>query len=141
MALRQNDRKLGFTLLELIVVITVIGIMSTFVVIQVGGFSGKAKQTKAQADVKTIFDAATMYYTQVGRYPDSIAELVNARDDSGQPITGSLREYPMDPWGREYYYEIGPDGPIVICYGRDGSEGGEGEDADQSQGLATQGPY
>lgn len=129
----QRDRQSGFTLLELIVVITVIGIMSTFVVMQVGGFTGKARITKAKSDTKQIYEAAIAYETQTGRWPQAIDELVNPRDDQGQVITGGLKEMPKDPWGREYYYEIGQNGPTVICYGRDGSQGGEGEDEDQIQ--------
>ena len=130
----QRDRRAqreGFTLLELIVVITIIGIFATAVVMNVGGMTGKARIAAAKQDLRSIHAAAESINTQTGRYPESIDECVNPVDEStGQKIPYTLQKYPKDPWGEEYIYEMRDGEPVVICYGRDAAEGGEGEDAD-----------
>ena len=77
----------------------------------------------------TILRAADIFHTTTGRYPGSVREMVDAKDKDGQPIN-SLERFPLDPWGREYRYEILDGSPRVTCLGKDGVEGGEGEDED-----------
>ena len=120
----------GFTLLELIVVITIIGILGTFVLVRIAGSTDSARIAKANSDLSAIRSAATMYQAQTGSWPQSIQELVNPRDDNGIPIPGTLEKLPKDPWGNEYVFEAGQYGPIVTCYGRDNAPGGEGIDGD-----------
>jgi general secretion pathway protein G len=119
----------GFTLLELIVVITIIGILSTFVVIRTAGWAGKTRVTKAISDMDTIIRAADIYVTQTGRYPETLDEMVNAKDDQGSAIN-CLEKYPKDPWNHEYIYEVQSGHPHVKCLGADGQEGGEGDAQD-----------
>lgn len=120
----------GFTLLELIVVITIIGLLGTLVVVNTGGITRKARTTKIQNDLRAIVDAAEMMYTSSGRYPETIDEMINPKDDDGMAVVGGLRELPLDPWGNEYIYEMASDAPQVTCLGADGVEGGEGDDQD-----------
>lgn len=135
---RAGTRTRGFTLIELIVVITIIGILSTVVVINLTTTAANARRVRANSDVRRIHEAACMFQTQLGRWPQSIDELKNARD----PVTGaeitSLRDVPADPWGYAYMYEVWEDGPVVISYGRDGAPGGEGEDADSVYPLSSE---
>ncbi|MHC4925393.1 MAG: type II secretion system protein GspG [Planctomycetota bacterium] len=131
---QQNDasaarnRESGFSLVELLVVITIIGILATAVTVKVIGALGQAKVAKAQATVAKMKDAVGMYLIAEGRLPDSL-------DDLKQPIKGYedgvLDGSLKDPWGQEYEYEqISSRKFVIRSYGADKQPGGEGEDAD-----------
>ena len=117
-------------MLELIVVITIIGIMGTFVVVRVAGMTTRAKHAKIQSDIKKIYDVAVAVETQTGSYPQSIEECVNPPDTGMGKVTMTLQEYPKDPWNQDYIYELMDDGPVISCLGKDGAEGGEDENLD-----------
>ncbi|MGH9363169.1 MAG: type II secretion system protein GspG [Thermoanaerobaculia bacterium] len=129
---RSSLRK-GFTLLELIVVITIIGILGTLVVMRVTVWADKARVAKIKQDLQTIYRAAEGFKIVSGRWPTSLEELKTGTSGSagGQELE-ALIENPKDPWGNEYMYE--PDGgsgkPRVYCLGADGSQAGEGENKD-----------
>ena len=131
----NNDRnrttlaKKGFTLLELIVVITIIGLLGTLVVTKVAPILFRANKTKITSDLKTIYNTAKIIYTTSGSWPESIDEMVNPVDEDGNEMEG-LEEMPRDPWGNEYEYELRDGKPVIICLGRDANTGGEGDDQD-----------
>ena len=126
---RRALAKKGFTLLELIVVITIIGLLGTLVITKVAPILMRANKTKITSDMKTIYNTAKIIYATSGSWPDSIEEMVDRTDDDGNELEG-LDEMPKDPWGGEYEYKR-IDGKIVItCLGRDGRAGGEGDDQD-----------
>lgn len=114
----------AFTLLEMIVVITIIGLLGSLVVLRVTGVSDTAKLNAANADMRTILNAAQIIETTTGRCPRSIDEMVEREDGLG------LEEYPVDPWGGEYVYELENGRPRLRCLGSDRVEGGEGIAAD-----------
>jgi len=58
------------------------------------------------------------------------AEMINATDANGLPLSASLEDYPKDPWGGEYTYELIDGRPQITCLGADNELGGEGENAD-----------
>ena len=125
-----KKRSEGFTLLELIVVITIIGIIGTMVVVKVTGWVGKTKQMKIQTDLKAVVKAAEMYQLEFGVYPESIEDMQADTGPNGEKLTSKLDKV-ADPWGNPYYYQLGDTGePMAYCLGLDQTEGGEGDNAD-----------
>lgn len=122
---RQSEA--GFTLVELMVVIVIIGLLATIVVINVMPATDRAAATKARADVSTLEQGLEMYRLSNLRYP-------NAEEGLQALVAGNhVRRLPQDPWGHPYRYAApGRDGRPFDVYstGADGREGGEGENAD-----------
>ncbi len=120
----------GFTLLELIVVITIIGILGTLVVVKVQGWVEKARIEKIKSDLREIYKAAEIYQVVTGSFPNSIEELRTGKDPQGNDIGATIGDA-KDPWNVEYVYELGSEGkPRIRCLGKDGVEGGEGINKD-----------
>lgn len=122
-----RPREDGFTLVELMVVIVIIGLLATVVVINVMPAQDTARLKKAEADVALLEQAAEMYRLNKMNYPDSGAGLQALVDE------GFVKRLPDDPWGNPYRYAVpGGEGRSfdISSYGADGREGGEGEDAD-----------
>ena len=126
---RRALAKKGFTLLELIVVITIIGLLGTLVITKVAPILMRANKTKITSDMKTIYNTAKIIYGTSGSWPESIDEMVDRTDDDVNDLEG-LDEMPKDPWGGEYEYEMRDGKPVVICLGRDANTGGDGDDQD-----------
>jgi general secretion pathway protein G len=125
--MRKIDGESGFTLVELMVVIVIIGLLATIVIINVLPATDKAATTKAKADVATLEQGVEMYRLNKLRYP-SAAEGLQALS-----VEGYVKRLPKDPWGNAYHYSApGRDGRAfdIYSYGADGREGGEGKDAD-----------
>ena len=126
----------GFTLIELMVVILIIGLLATIVVQNLRSATDKAKRVKAQADISQIKSALDRYYLDAGSYPTSdqglpalIAEPTNGNDpkDWGGPY---IERIPPDPWGHPYFYQSDGNEYLLKSFGADGVEGGEGKNAD-----------
>jgi len=117
----------GFSLVELMVVIVIIGLLATIVIINVMPAADRAANTKARADIATLEQAIDMYQLDHLSYPPP-AEGLQAL------LTGHyIRRLPNDPWGNPYRYTVpGRDGrPFQLAsWGADGREGGSGQDAD-----------
>ncbi|MGQ0648784.1 MAG: type II secretion system major pseudopilin GspG [Gemmatimonadaceae bacterium] len=136
-------RRPGFTLLELIVVIIVLGLLAGLVAPQIFGRLGEAKDVAAKTQMALIGTALDNYRLDNGSYPSTDQGLKALRE---RPTTGItpvnwrgpyLRKgVPQDPWNRPYVYrspgEQNPNGYDLMTLGRDGKEGGTGEDADVS---------
>ena len=117
----------GFTLVELMVVIVIIGLLATVVVINVMPATDRASATKARADLATLEQGVEMYRLANLDYP-SVDQGLQALVQGGQ-----VRRLPNDPWGNPYRYAApGRQGQQfeIYSYGADGREGGEGENAD-----------
>lgn len=129
--LRRHDEnregESGFTLVELMVVIVILGLLTTLVVINVMPSQDLAMRKKAEADIATIGQALEMYRVSNMTYPTSAQGLAVLAGQSG-----TIRRLPDDPWGRPYQYaNPGPNGGVdVFSLGADGQPGGEGENAD-----------
>lgn len=132
MQIQRKNRRAGFTLAELMVVIVIIGLLATLVVPNVMKKLFVANTTKAKADIVSIAGAIEQFAIEnAGRYPDSLEALVTP-DANGFTF---LRQetVPKDPWGNEYVYEPPSSGSQkyrVLSYGKDNAPGGEGDDAD-----------
>jgi len=132
----MDERERGFTLIELMVVIVIIGLLTTIVVVNVMPAQDKAMAQKAKADVALLDQAVERYRLDNLAYPDEITALVEPPAGLARPERyargGYVKRLPEDPWGQAYQYASpGKHGPFdVYSLGADGREGGEGEDAD-----------
>jgi general secretion pathway protein G len=112
----------GFTLIEIMVVIVILGLLATLVVPSVLGASDEAKVQKARTDVHTIADAVRMYKIRNNKTPNSIEELTQP-DAKGKPF---IEDVGKDPWDHEYVIHDLERGDFeVISLGPDGNEGTE----------------
>jgi general secretion pathway protein G len=130
----------GFTLVELLVVIVIIGLLATAVVTNYDRIFPAAKKARVATDLKGIEGAIKVYQTfNQGRLPESLERLVT-KDDNGVSYFGSNTSVPRDPWGNEYVYRPASNGMTyeLLSYGADGAPGGEGENADISLETLTE---
>ena len=129
---RRRNTQRGMTLIEIMVVITIIGLITAAVGVAVIPKLGEAKIDRARMDIAAVQNAMKLYYTKKGQYPDTGAGLRALVD------TNNLEKVPLDPWDREYIYLNEGGKPVIMTYGRDGAPGGEGEDADISSKDSVQ---
>ncbi len=127
----------GFTLIELMVVILIIGLLATIVVQNLRGATDKAKRIKAEADISAFKTALDRYYLDNGSYPTTdqgLAALVSAptagRIPSDYPEGGYIEKIPPDPWNNPYFYSSDGNSYVLKSFGADGVEGGTGKNAD-----------
>ncbi|OWK32410.1 type II secretion system major pseudopilin GspG [Sphingomonas mucosissima] len=137
--LKRRKKRNGFTLVELMVVIVIIGLLATIVALNVIPSGDTAKVQKAKADIATIEQALEMYRLQQNSYPTTaqgLEALMTAPAGLSNPAAyqpgGYIKRLPEDPWGRAYLYASpGKNGAADIwTHGADGQEGGEGINAD-----------
>jgi general secretion pathway protein G len=127
----------GFTLIELMVVMIILGLLAALVVPKMFGRIGEAKQKAAYAQIQLFGTALDSFRLDVGRYPTT-AEGLEALIKPPAGVEGwngpylKKSEIPLDPWNRPYHYESpGKHGDYdLYSYGADNAEGGEGENRD-----------
>lgn len=139
---RRDCQRRGFTLVELMVVVVIIGLLAAAVTLGVRGYLISGKQNVAKMEISNICQALETYYAQHDRYPtnDEGLELLTQRTDRFPD--GILPKLPVDPWGRTYQYNSPGAGNLpyeVLCFGADGREGGQGADSDHSSSQLIHG--
>src|SRR5450755_1802252 len=143
MCRRQTDQQ-GFTLVEMLVVITIIGLIMSLIGPRVLNYLSESKVKAAKIQLQSFASALDLFYLDAGRFP-STAEGLAALVQRTPGVTAWNGPYlkggnvPTDPWSHAYMYRApGEHGPYdIVSYGSDGQEGGGGVAADLSLESAT----
>jgi general secretion pathway protein G len=121
-----GNRRKGFSLVEIMIVVVIIGLMAGLITYATSGYLARAKAQRAKADLRTLAGAVDSFYGNNSRYPSNQEGL--------KALVGQyIQVLQNDPWGRPYLYvQPGRNGaPFeIVTYGADGREGGTGADAD-----------
>lgn len=123
---RRKNKSRGMTLIEIIVVITILSLLMAAVGVAVIPQLEQAKVDRAKMDIGNIQNGLKTYYAKKGNYPDTgvgLKALVDAQ---------IFERVPMDPWDTEYVYMKEGSTPVIISYGKDKAPGGTDTDADIS---------
>ena len=130
-------RHSGFTLIEIMVVVVILGLLAALVVPNIGSNVSEAQRTAARTQIGQLEQTLQMYHLHNGFYPSTqqgLEALVTQPTTSPVPKRyqqgGYMKKVPEDPWGNPYVYRNQNGRPIIISYGPDGEEGGEGVNAD-----------
>ncbi len=122
MRLRIRRRR-GLSLIELVVVISILSLLMTAVAVYAVGIGRDTKVSIAKNELESIGQALDSYFTLTGRYPESFQPLGDRR---------ILKRLPVDPWGNPFSYRLVNGTPTIGSLGADGLVGGEGDAADLS---------
>lgn len=135
----KTEARKGFTMVELMAVLIIIGLLATLVVTKVATKIDRARVTTTKANLKILHSAVNQFKMDTGRFPSEemgLEELIEQPSDVENYEPGGYletTEIPKDGWGNEFIYELFPESgkPFVIkSFGADGEEGGEDYDAD-----------
>ncbi len=136
---RKRKIRYGFTMIELMAMLIIIGLLATLVVTKVATKIDQARVTTTKANLKILHNAVSQFKMDTGRFPTE-EEGLNALIEQPSDVTGyepggylETTEIPKDGWGNDFIYELSPESGkpfVIISLGADGKEGGEGNDAD-----------
>ncbi len=129
---RRLGNQDGFTLIEIMVVIMIIGLLALMVVPRLRGVADRAKVTKAQADIQELKQALDRYYLDNGSYPTTdqgLNALITAPTSGSVPTNyeqgGYIEKLPNDPWGTPYFYQSDGNSYVLKSYGPDRVQSGD----------------
>ena len=128
----HKKKEMGFSLIELLIVMVIMGLLAALVGPRMFGKVGKSKQNAARSQMALLETALDTYRLDVGKYPSDLQAL---RTSDGEKWDGPYlpKAVPKDPWGHPYVYKRTDNGEVeMISLGANGTEGGEGEDKDIS---------
>lgn len=142
--MKNQDRKSkrkddGFTLVEMMAVLMIIGLLMSVVIFSIAGNADDARVGKAKADIRNYETALELFYLDIGSYPpeeyglEALVSLPQGLDSDRYRDGGYIKKIEEDPWGQPYIYiQPGEEGRKyeIISYGGDGQPGGEGIEAD-----------
>jgi len=128
----QKPARCGFSLVELMVVIVIIGLLSGVVTISVRSYLINGKQAVARLEIAKLAQATDTFYSHFNRYPTNEEGIAVLAQKSDAFPDGLVNKVPLDPWGHPYEYNYpGRKGPYdLVSYGADHREGGAGADSD-----------
>ncbi|MBW8040485.1 MAG: type II secretion system protein GspG [Planctomycetes bacterium] len=139
---RKNRMRKGFTMVELMAVLIILGLLATVLVKNFMGQTDKARVITTKANLKILHTAVMQYKMDTGQFPseeDGLVALIEPPSEVEELAEpgGYLEttEIPKDGWGNEYYYELYPESGrsfVIISWGADGEDGGEDYDSDLS---------
>ena len=123
-------KRTGFTLIEIMLVVAIIGLLAAMIMPKLSGRSQKAKISITKADVNVSIPLAVdLYEIDIGKFPESLDDLVENRSGKDTWSGPYLKYRPVDPWGHEYVYKYpgsqNPSSYDVFSWGPDEQEGSE----------------
>jgi general secretion pathway protein G len=139
--LRYSGRRVpvpGFTLIELMVVIVILGLLATIIMPKILDRPEQARRLKAKVQIRNFQSALALFKTDTGRFPttsQNLEALINDPGLKGWKQGGYIEggKVPLDPWGNPYMYlcpGVHGEDYDIESYGKDGEDGGAGDDAD-----------
>ncbi len=134
--MKRGRRSEGFTLIELMIVIVILGLLASVLVPKILDKPEQARRVKAASEIRGIQTALALFKTDTGRFPttaEGLNALVNNPGAEGYNPNGYLDKTPTDPWGHPYVYlypAVNSKDYDLESYGRDGEDGGSGDNAD-----------
>jgi len=133
---RQRLQQAGFTLIELMIVVVILGLLATIVVPRILDRPEQARRMKAKIDIRYIETTLALFKTDTGRFPttsEGLEVLVSNPGIKGYNSDGYLDKVPPDPWGNRYLYlypGVHSKDYDLESYGKDGEDGGTDKNAD-----------
>ncbi|TKB54004.1 type II secretion system protein GspG [Ferrimonas aestuarii] len=128
----MKNRTRGFTLMELLIVMVILGLLMSLVAPQMFSKVSSTKKKTAAAQMQMLQTSIDTYLLDIGDYPANLGELRQSSQD-GWDGPYLPKDVPMDPWGNPYVYQVpGNDGKpyLLMSYGKDGQVGGSDENED-----------
>lgn len=135
----KNKQQQGFTLIEVMIVVVILGILASIIVPKIMGRPDEARATRAQQDIRAVTAALDLYRLDNFAYPTTeqglealVTKPAGLAEGTHWKEGGYLDKVPVDPWGKPYFYlKPGIHGEFdLYSYGADGVEGGTGAGAD-----------
>ena len=134
---KKRSSRAGITLIEMLVVVTIIALFAALVAPRMMGQADKARRTAARAQINSFMTALGSYKLDTGAFPSTEQGLqaLRVKPEGSNQWAGPYlpQDIPMDPWGHPYLYKypgIHGDEPDLVSLGADGQDGGEGNNAD-----------